>query len=318
MTLPNFFLIGAGKAGTTALAHQLSSHPDIFICKPKEPRFLCFPNGRPNFTGPLDERIYVPTSRDEYEDLFADPAGATAIGEASTWYLTYPGVAARIHSQFSEAKIVVVLRNPVERAFSHWMHLIREQVEPIESFIDACEAEQKRKASGYSPHWWYVSQSLYADGLKEYLAMFPADQVLILLYENFSANPNKTVSEIYRFLGVDDSHEPDTGEKLNVGGVPKYKALQRYLDQSAWGGTDPLRPIKRLFPKTLRSSLRKKITEANLETGKCLTFEERRYFETRTTGQIETLEGLLNRDLSSWRTSDGTGIDTPDNRAHGT
>ncbi|MEO1406367.1 MAG: sulfotransferase, partial [Pseudomonadota bacterium] len=281
MGLPNFFLIGAGKAGTTAIAHHLDSHPEAFVCKPKEPRFMCYPEGRPEFKGPGDERLYVPASLSEYEALFRQAGNAKAVGDASTWYLTHPDAPENIRKLCPASKIIAILRNPCDRALSHWMHLVREQVETEDDFISACKAEQTRKAAGHAPHWWYVSQSRYYEGLERYFKLFSKDQILIHLYEDFVESPEKVVAETYRFLGVSADHNPDFKEKLNIGGIPKNKRLQEYLEQSAWGGNDPLKPIKALFPKQVRSSLRRHITRANLVTDRSLTDKERAWLAER-------------------------------------
>jgi len=310
MTEPNFFLIGAGKAGTTSLARHLDGHPDIFVCKPKEPRFLCYPDGRPQFKGPSDDRLFVPESRQAYRDLFKSAKNTAVVGDASTWYLTHPEAPAHIQTHYPNAKIVAVLRNPCERSFSHWMHLIREQVEPVSDFIEACEAEKDRKSKGYAPHWWYLTQSLYAEGLQRYFDRFPREQIQVHLYDDFVADPMKVISETYQFLGVSADHHPNTKEKLNIGGIPRNKSLQRYLERSAWGGNDPFRPLKLLFPKRFRSTMRRKIEEANLITDRHLTSKERTYLLQKFDDDVRSLETMIGRDLSIWRGQSGTSLDT--------
>ncbi|MGQ9662575.1 MAG: sulfotransferase domain-containing protein [Kiritimatiellia bacterium] len=135
MTLPNFLIVGAPKAGTTSLFDYLGQHPEVYTPPVKEPCF--FSSGLPAFTHDLAE----------YEALFAGQTTQTAIGEASTTYLYDPDAARRIHDLLPEARIIIMLRNPAERAYSEWAYnALQLACEPL-SFEAALEAEEERAAS---------------------------------------------------------------------------------------------------------------------------------------------------------------------------
>ena len=301
MTLPNFIVIGAGKAGTTSLHQYLSAHSDVFMCRPKEPRFLAYADAPANFQGPRDDRLFCPATQAEYEALFEGAGDAKAIGEASTWYLTHPDAAANMARLVPNAKLIAVLRNPVERSFSHWMHLIREQIEPLEDFEAACAAEAERIDANWSPHWHYVRQSRYGEGLARFLEHFERSQIKVFLYEDLLADPVAVSQSIYQFLGVRSDFAPDTAARLNVGGAPRFKALQRYLDNSLWGGDDPLKLVKKVIPAGVKKNVKKNLTEMNLSRDITLTDDARARLYTRLADDIDHLERLIERDLAAWR-----------------
>lgn len=301
MAMPNFIMIGAGKSGTTSLAHYLSKHPDVFVSKPKEPRFFAYAGRTPDFRGPRDSRLVCLHEQNDYERLFDETGDAKAIGEASTWYLTSSEAPANIKRLAPEARLIAVLRNPVERAFSHWMHLMREQIEPIDDFQAACAAEPGRIAANWSPHWHYVRQSRYFEGLKRYFDLFDRRQIGVFLYEDFQADPHRVVDDICELLGVTSGLDFDAGERLNVGGLPRVKWLQRYLDNSLWGGEDPFRLAKKLVPTAAKRAVKQRLTEANLTKPIDLTDEARAELLDMLRPDIDKLETLIGRDLSAWK-----------------
>ena len=149
MRLPNFLVVGAAKSGTTSLFHYLEQHPDVFASPVKEPNFLAFPDdGRLNLRGPLDEAgmyryIHRKTAKSfaAYRDLFADASRETAVGEASPRYFYIPHAAARIERYLGAPKIIVILRDPIARAYSHFLMNRRRGLEPLADFRDALDAE---------------------------------------------------------------------------------------------------------------------------------------------------------------------------------
>ncbi|MEL6257630.1 MAG: sulfotransferase [Pseudomonadota bacterium] len=304
MALPSLIVIGAGKSGTTSLHKYLDSHPEIFMCRPKEPRFFGYAGTEPGFAGPGDDRLVCLTDQGEYERLFDDAAPGQVLGDASTWYLTSPNAPQNIRRLTPDATMVAVLRNPVERCFSHWMHLMREGVEQVDDFVAACLKEPERIAANWSPHWHYVRQSRYHEGLSRYLEVFPRGQIRIFLYEDLVDDPIGVAREIYRMVGVDEAFEPDTTERLNVGGVPRSRILQRYLENSAWSSNDPLRWAKRLAPKSVKKSLKRAVTQANLSQDVELSLDDRRRIGDLLADDLDRLEDLIGRDLSAWRSVD--------------
>jgi len=222
--LPNFLLVGGMKCGTTSLAGQLAAHPDIFMTADKEPRF---------FSHEDKWNRGVPW----YESLFAAGADAKARGEASTAYATYPifkGVPARIAQVLDDVRFLYMVRHPIDRIVSHYMHLWyrgslgREGVEQA--------VEQVEELLAYSRYYYQIEQ---------YLPFFPADRWLILVFEEFESDPAAVHRSICEFLGVD------------AGFVPPDVAPRNVTDQKVrspvfwrWARRIPLaRPIGRLlFP----------------------------------------------------------------------
>ena len=207
MAFPDFFLIGAPKAGTTALHAALAQHPQLYLSPVKEPKFyLC--DGRPpprsGQRGPGDAhsaREWV-WRRSEYEALFdAAPAGALR-GESTPFYLYDRAAHERIHADVPNAKLVVVIRDPVDRAYSNWMHLRSDGLEPIADFEAAWAAEDERVAGGWAPFWHYRRLGLYGAQLRDVTERFGSGQVHVLRYRDLVETPVEALDAVCTFLGV--------------------------------------------------------------------------------------------------------------------
>jgi hypothetical protein len=204
-SLPQFFIAGAPKAGTTALHLALTTHPDLYLSPVKEPKyFLCAGVPPVAGAGPGDahsakEWIW---RRDLYEGLF-DPAPPGALrGESTPFYLYDPAAQQRIRDLVPDARIIVVVRDPVDRAHSNWMHLWSDGLEPIGDFAAACRAEPARMAAGWAPFWAYRGLGRYGRQLEHLYGLFPAGQVHLLRYRELVGHPARTLDRICVFLGV--------------------------------------------------------------------------------------------------------------------
>ncbi|MFW6282702.1 MAG: sulfotransferase family protein [Minisyncoccales bacterium] len=211
---PDFLVIGAAKSGTSSIHNYLSQHPEISVPKIKETFFLV---GDKKKLGD-GKGIYgknIPSSFEDYMKLFKKNR---ICGEVCTAYLYfYKSTIKNIKKHLGNPKIVIILRNPLERSFSNYLHHVRDNIEFF-SFEKALENEKRRKKEG----WWWGFQlnevSLYSKQVKNYLKNF--DDVKIILFEDFKDNEKEKMKEIYNFLGADPSFIPDTSIKLNVTGVP--------------------------------------------------------------------------------------------------
>ncbi|HEX2682036.1 MAG TPA: sulfotransferase, partial [Candidatus Dormibacteraeota bacterium] len=236
MTMPNFLVIGTAKAGTDALCHYLGQHPQVFVSANKEPLFFVA-EGRSNmpYRGPGDREtlrrhdMWI-SSRVTYESLFAAANGAKAIGEGSTWYLYDESAPIRIHRDVPGVKMIAVLRNPADRAYSAFTMLLRDGRETTTNFVDALEAEDGRVRTGWEPIWHYRRMGFYHEQLTRYLSLFDRTQIHVVLYDDFAARPLETLAEIFHFLGVDDSSSPDVSERLNVSLVPEHASYHRLVN----------------------------------------------------------------------------------------
>ena len=211
MTLPTFIVIGAMKAGTTSLWGYLGDHPDVFMSAEKEPEFF------------VEEKTWG-RGRAWYESLFADGEADTARGEASTSYTKHPffaGVPERMASVVPDARLVYVLRHPVERIVSQYRHALRAGWErvPLERALET------------NPQ--YVDISSYASQLERYLGLFERSRILTVLADDLRADRHATMQRVFAFVGVDPTWKPTgPGAELHAtGSEPTRRAGAALLDR---------------------------------------------------------------------------------------
>jgi len=295
--MPNFLILGAAKAGTTALYHYLQEHPEIYMSSWKEPGFFAFEGEQLDFCGPEDKnRInqWSVTTIDGYSAMFKDVSNEKAIGEATPLYLYFPKSCERIKHYIPEAKLIAILRNPVERAFSNYVWTISDGVESL-NFSQALQAEKRRINDNWGPRWRYKAQGFYYAQLKSYFETFDSRQIKIYLYEDFTSEPVALIQDLFRFLDIDDTFIPHMSRKYNVSGTPRNKALHEFLSKSNTIKSifKPLLPLK--FRRNIQANLRhKNLSQPKLEPAirKQLLGEYRE--------DILKLQNLIQRDLSTW------------------
>lgn len=293
--LPNFLILGAAKAGTTSLHHYLGQHPEVFVSSMKEPKYFALKDESLDFQGPSQfiNQSSV-TTFEAYCDLFKGVKDEVAVGEASPLYLFSEKAPERIKETLPEAKLIVILRNPVDRAFSSYTHLLREGFETLD-FEESLLKESERIRDRWAPLWYYKSKGFYGEQLKRYTDLFPKEQLKIYLFEDLCQNPLGVVQDIFAYLGVDASFEPDMTMK-NVSGIPKNVALQRLLTRQ-----NPLKTVgKALLPKQFRKSLSDKVQRQNLSGKPTLKPETRAELLELYRDDIQQLQVLIDRDLSAW------------------
>jgi hypothetical protein len=254
MALPDFLIAGVPKAGTTALHAALVRHPQLFLPSVKEPKFFLSDGPPPTTGGPGDVQTYREHvwRRQDYEALF-DPAPAGALrGEATPFYLYDLQAHERIRATVPDAKLILLLRDPVDRAHSNWTHLWNAGLEPEADFLTACRAEPERIAAGWADFWHYISQGLYGRQVQHLLKVFPREQVLLLRYRELKDAPVATLDRVCAFLGV------RTGE---LRGIPKENVNRHVVEDTAVNGV--LRALLRKggevghhFPVPLRLAAR--------------------------------------------------------------
>ncbi|PSF37808.1 sulfotransferase [Aphanothece hegewaldii CCALA 016] len=298
--LPNFLIIGATKSGTTSLYHYLKQHPQIYMSPIKEPRFFASPTENNSVNAPeipwlknnLNEWIQDLTS---YQALFQNVKDEVAIGEASVMYLFSFFAPTRIKHHIPNVKLIAILRHPVERAYSNFLHAIRDGQETIQCFKLALDAEPERIQAGESPLFFYQYKGFYYRYLKKYFQLFDREQIQIHLYEDFQNHPQKTLSSIFQFLDVDSNFVPDTSTKYQVTGFPKNTSVQKLIRLSK-----PIRQaIRPLLPEKLRDYLYFSIQNNNLEKPQMSPEIRLQLIETYRE-DILSLQDLIQRDLSHW------------------
>lgn len=295
--LPNFLVIGAAKAGTTSLYRYLEQHPDVFMSAIKEPRFFAL-EGRPvEFCGPGDERVYdeTATTLEGYRRLFARAGRARAVGEASVLYLPHPRAAAAIAGRIPDARLIVVLRNPAERAYSAFLYRTRDGYEPLRTFEAALADEPRRIAAGWYYGWHYRDQGFYHRHLRRYFERFDRARIRVHLHEDLVRDPLGVVRDLFAFLGVDPDFRPDVSVRHNPSGRPRNARIQRWLTRR-----HPLKEaIKRVVPEQWGHRVIARVQRVNLERPP-LRPDTRAALTDGYREDVRQLEALLGRDLSHW------------------
>ena len=297
--LPNFLIVGAAKSGTTSLYHYLKQHPEIYMSPVKEPKFitaqfLTFP-----FKGIGDEKVEqnIIKSYNEYCNLFKGVSKEKIIGEASPDNLYYYEKAITIIIyHFEKTKIIIILRNPIERAFSAYMYFINCNREYL-SFEEALKEEERRRNNNWELFWYYKDLGFYYHQVKAYLDNF--DQVKIYLYDDLRKDPLGLIKDMYGFLGVDTSFIPDISIRYNVSGTPKNKFIYKFLKEPNILKTIVKPAAKFLIPKDRRREVIEKIKMKNLQKPQ-MKPETREYLKNLYREDILKLQDLIKRDLSSW------------------
>jgi hypothetical protein len=279
--LPDFFLVGAAKSGTTALASALRRHPDVFLPTLKEPHFYAY------LADPESVRMgYVDDAdaRRRYRQLYAATGDAVAVGDGSTSNLTVPGAAAAIAAEVPGARIVAILRHPVDRAFSAWSHFRAAGAETLD-FADAVRAEPARLAAGVPVTYQFLGRGRYSEQLPPYYDLFGRERVLVHLYDDFVADSAAVLRATLDFLGVDASQPLPSVTRDNVIRVPRFAGVKgrtgRLLRRATPG------PWKHQPPPRLDPAVRDRLVREELAD------------------EIDRLEALMGRDLSRWRARSG-------------
>jgi hypothetical protein len=296
--MPNFLVIGAGKAGTTSLYHYLKQHPQIYISPVKEPNFFAFEGKKLNFRGPdaKNEIKRIITNIEDYRALFRGVSNEKAIGEISPRYLSHPEAPERIRRYVPDAKLIAVLRDPVERAYSSYLMWVRDGFEPCSSFSEAIQDEKRRIENNWAGGA-YIYPGFYHEQLKRYFSIFNRNQIKIYLYEDFKTDPLYVLRDISRFLDVDDAFVPDISIKHNVSGIAKSKAWDLLLRPNRLKNS-----LKAALPHSLHERI--VIRVMSIKNRKLvkppLSSEIRRELISVYRDDILNLQDLIQRDLSKW------------------
>ena len=300
--MPNFLVIGAAKCGTSALCDYLAQHPDVYICPSKEPNFFVA-EGRSEipFRGPRDREVLTKqegwvSTLEGYQRLFVGVTTERAIGEGSTWYMYDERAPGRIHGYLPDVKLIALLRNPIDRAYSAFNMMLMDGRETTTSFSRALAAEEGRVRSTWEPLWHYRRMGLYHTQLERYFRLFDARQIHVILYHDFTARPQEVMREVLRFLDVDDDFEPDMSERSNVSMVPRHPSYQRFIVSQ-----NPLKSrVTALLPASLRQLAKEKLVYSTAARPAPLARDVRDRLIDEFRPDVLRLQNLLGRDLSNW------------------
>lgn len=301
MLLPNFFIIGAPRCGTTSLFAYCRQHPEIYMSHIKEPNFFLFNEGNSAFGGPGSCEAVRTAIRNPrtYEKLFAKAGPALAVGEASVNYLISTQACDRIKARIPHAKLVVMLRQPVDRAYSSFIRSLRDGTEPCTRFEDAWADHERRVRE----NWWscqHKAKSLYYAPLKKYLQTFSRDQIQIHLFEDLTQHPRAIIQQLFTFLGVNSAFAPDLAAHYNAS-----QPVEHPLLRTLWNRTTGLRAVLApALPLAWRGRL-----FVHLVAQRQLRSDQQPLppgLRTRLTAELKDdilrLQDLIDRDLSHWLT----------------
>src|SRR6266513_1066983 len=283
--MPDFLVIGAPKAGTTALHAALARHPGLYMSAVKEPKFFLSDGPPPaKGGGPGDALTYREHvwRRPDYEALFDPAPPGTLRGESTPLYLYDRAAVRRIRETLPAARLIVVLRDPVERAHSNWTHLWSAGLEPVGDFVRACAEEERRIAAGWASFWHYTGLSRYGEQLEYLFTLFPREQVLVLRYRRLVEE--HVLTEIPR-QNVTSHPEPTLGHRA-------VSAAQRAA--SAFGTLVP-----GLTAATLTGPLERYLQRHSRER-QPLSWEQRQQLIPRFESDIERLEQVLGESFRDW------------------
>jgi len=295
VTLPNFFVIGAARSGTTSLQDYLGQHPEIYMCPVKEPNFFAFDEKAPPIRGPGARQLVDSSvvARGAYEALFADAGDAKATGEISPRYLSTPEAPERIRREVPHARIIAVLRHPVDRAYASFVSHRRDGWEHHTSLRAAMDDEPRRFEEG-SVIGLIYSEGCYHRHLERYYRLFERDRIRVHLFDDLVADPARLLADLFDFLEVDAAFAPDLSRRHNPSGEFRNPLL-RIL----WKNSYMLRrETRRFIPRSLRDGAYAWILR-DLEKPE-LTAELREELTARYREDILRLQDLIQRDLSHW------------------
>lgn len=291
---PDFLIIGAQKAGTTSLYEYLRAHPEIwFPDGVKETHFFTY-WGSAGYESE-SSRVRVTTEKEEYLDLFADAPADCAAGEASPSYLYDPNVPGRIKSLDPDISLIVILRDPVQRAYSNYLHAVRSGRES-HSFEDALKLESKRIDDGAPNMLHYRSKGLYGQQIARYVHHFERDQLLVLLSEDLWENRSSTLESVLHFLDVDPEVSLNASERHGASGVPKSALLRRIYQAKG-----VRHALKAVLPRSVRAALRESfLHRPQMES------ETARWLREAYRDDLKHLQKLIDRDVSHWLKPSGS------------
>ena len=305
--VPNFFVVGAARAGTTSVDRYLDEHPEIYMSPIKEPSYFA----RDILPGDVTARQWNRRQRgledylngpmtavrggcvlewEQYLKLFKNVKNEAAVGESSTAYLVSPQAPAEIRARIPHARIIIMLRSPVERAFSMYLLFCRNGGLRA-NFSDLLRNGNSPDLAKWRRH--ILELRKVAPHVRRFLETFPRDQVRWYFYDDFSADPGRTMQNIYTFLGVDPQFRPDVARRFNEGVAPRLPLLQQALHR-----TRLLDFGSRILPQGARALARR--TLFRTKNRPSLTDSDRAYLVDYFRDDIVELEQLVQRDLSGW------------------
>lgn len=290
---PNFLVVGAAKCGTTSLHYWLGQHPEVFVSKQKGLHHFAADWLAQNASGPGDKRHLkdMAVTWEQYLWHFREATAHQMIGDFSPSYFSWWPSRDAIRARLGRPRIILSLRDPVQKAFSQYTHLIRDGRESL-SFWEALQAEPERKARGYGALWLYRESACYAEATERFLEYFGPESMRIHVFEEIIRDPQAALREIFRYIGVDPEFRIASSEPRHKSGAPRSRLLAATVN-------DPtLRKIaRRLLPAALVAKIGTRATELNTGAKPMLDERSRQFLLEHTAQDRARLKAILGRNL---------------------
>ncbi len=311
--LPTFLIVGAVKAGTTSLHEYLQLHPEVYMSPIKETNFfsdgdMLFDDFNVDYkqdvsinvdkylSGAMDTKIHIAHVRtwEQYQKLFRNSKNEKAIGEVSNSYLFLPSTPMAIKNKLPEVKIVMILRDPVERLYSQFLMNLKLGKIKEKDLLKEIESDQQKLKKGWGVSHLYLEVGNYYEQVKRYYEQFPAEQIKMILFDDFKKDAKATMKDLFQFLGVDPEFELDMSKRYNEAGMPRFGKLNYFLTQIGVYGL-----VKRIFSSGLKNRIKSLIySQENIPK---ITEAEKSHLKTFYKDDITKLATLIKRDLNSWK-----------------
>lgn len=312
-THPNFLIIGAAKCGTTSLYHYLRQHPEVYMSPIKEPNHFSTDIQPAEFSNEyklyekskqLNVAEYVKGDmsaeqwgayvhdKDIYNQLFKFASGFKARGEISNSYLYSNVAATNIFRQYPEMKIIAILRQPAERAYSHYLANLRDGRTTLPFREEVLHDDAKAK-HGWGISHLYYELGLYSEQIDRFKKLFPADRIKVYLFDDLKKNNKALTQDLFRFLNISEEAPIDYDEKFNEARIPKNAALIKTITQTG---------LKRKIFRALPDSFKDSVKSFFFKKGPVpkLSSDDRAWMTNRYKQDIIRLQDILQRDLTNW------------------
>jgi hypothetical protein len=307
--LPDFFVVGAAKSGTTSLYYYLKKHPSIYLSHIKEVWFFSFKDDPPQDDGSSSLGEMIITNLDEYRKLFVDAKPNQLGGDICPSYLythlaTVKNIKEVYGRNYKKLKIIICLRNPADRAHSQYMMFKRDDNEPL-SFEEAIKPEiiQERLNNGWNVFYDYISFGMYYQQVNTFLQEFPNTKVI--LFDDFVRSPDGVLVELMEFLEIEKIHlDAGKDSRYNVSGIPKYRKLDNFVSKPNLLKSLSKPVMKKMMSKDARYKLKSRIRNAYI-VKPSMRAETRNRLISIYQEDVLRLQRLLDRDLTNWIPMDG-------------
>jgi len=308
---PNFFIVGAPKAGTTSLYSYLDQHPEVYMSAIKEPHFFADEIREENLepqtrremarqhgdlrkflSGPMHGKRFggIVTEWEDYCRLFSNARNELALGEASVCYLWSPTAPERIAKRIPDAKILVMLRDPAERAYSQYLHGLSNGAIRW-SFREHIRRNLRHSATQFSVHYPFLEFGLYSEQLRRYQKQF-RQNVWVGLHQDFEDRPLEIYHDICRFLGIGEEFSPNMERRHLESQVPHLSSAGWLKRSGFWQAAAPR------VPSSARALMRRMLIRRP-GTNR-MDAADRNYLVDFYREDIGKLADLLGRDLDGW------------------